>query len=206
MRSVCALLLAAGESKRMGRLKPLLPWQGTSLLKYQVSMLLQSDLDPVSVVLGHQSQKLLRQLPNTPKLKVLYNPEYRKGKTTSLKLGFKNILNSAVDAILILNVDQPRTIGTINTILNAYNKYSPLITIPTYQNKSGHPIILSCSLLYELMHITEETLGLRDVINKYSNCVHRVPMETDEIIHDLNSEQDYQRALQIFGGEYPFIK
>ncbi|MCZ6536251.1 MAG: nucleotidyltransferase family protein [Chloroflexi bacterium] len=199
MGSVVALLLTAGESTRMGDLKALLPWQGASLLSYQVSTLQQAGINPIVVVLGHRAQELESQLPAAPGVRQVHNPNYLKGKTTSIKAGLNALQPHEIDAVLVLNVDQPRTATTIKSIVDEHHRHTPLITIPTYRGKGGHPVILSSTLLDELMGISEESLGLKAVVHKHRKETHFVEMDSDEVLLDLNLEEDYRRAFEKFG-------
>ena len=117
MGSLGALLLAAGLSQRMGALKALLPWQGTSLLAYQASTLQSAGLNPVLVVLGHRAEELKPHVPSDAGVRYLLNPDYLQGKTTSLKAGLRALHPRDTDAVLVLNVDQPRSLRTLVTIL-----------------------------------------------------------------------------------------
>ena len=157
----------------MGQLKALLPWQGDTLLGSQVSCLLQAGTHQVIVVLGHQKDSLLPLLEGRDRVVPVLNPDYRTGKTTSIKAGIKAVLGShqAADAqtLVLLNVDQPRTAETITTLLSKHASSDCLITIPVFQGKRGHPLILDCSLLPELLEIAEASQGIRAVVRKHED-------------------------------------
>ena len=194
-----AILLAAGESRRMGQLKALLPWQESTLLDCQVSSLLQAGIQQVVVVLGHQRDKLLPLLEGRDRVIPVFNPDYRSGKTTSIKAGINAVLGSpqAADAqsLVLLNVDQPRTSETISTLISRHESSGCLITIPVFQGKGGHPLILDSSLLPELLEITEASQGMREVINKHEERILRVEVDTQEVLWDLNTPEQYQAAV-----------
>ena len=199
MGSVGALLLAAGLSQRMGALKALLPWQGTSLLAYQASTLQRAGLNPVLVVLGHRAEELKPHVPSDAGVRYLLNPDYLQGKTTSLKTGLIALDPSETDAVLVLNVDQPRSPQTLDVILREHRQSTPhLITIPRYRGKGGHPIILSLKLLDEIVGVSEEDQGLKGVVRRHGKDTHIVEMRSNEVLMDLNSEKDYQEALDRF--------
>jgi len=194
-----AILLAAGESRRMGQLKALLTWQGDTLLGSQVSSLLQAGIQQVVVVLGHEQEKLLPLLEARDRAVPVFNPDYRTGKTTSIKAGIEAVLGNrqAADAqtLVLLNVDQPRTAETITTLLSKHESSDCLITIPAFQGKGGHPLILDCSLLPELLEIAEATQGIRAVVKKHEDRIQRVEMDTPEVLWDLNTPEQYQVAV-----------
>ena len=199
MGEAVAILLAAGESRRMGQLKALLPWQGDTLLGSQISSLLQAGINQVVVVLGHEQEKLLPLLEARDRVVTVFNPDYRTGKTTSIKAGIKAVLGNrqAADArtLVLLNVDQPRTSETISTLLSRHEGSDCLITVPSFQGKGGHPLILDCSLLPELQEIAEATQGIRAVVKKHEKGIQRVEMDTPEVLWDLNTPEQYQAAV-----------
>ena len=200
MARVAAILLAAGESVRMGQLKALLPWQGSTLLKHQVSSLASAGVSRTIVVLGHQREELAPLLESRPDLEWVYNPDYLQGKTTSLKAGVRALGETQEAALLILNVDQPRAPQTIARIVAKHLDSEYLITIPCYQGKGGHPIALSTALIPELLEVGEETQGLKTLVRRHQADTQRVEMEIAEVLMDLNNPEEYRRALQLVDG------
>ena len=212
-----ALLLAAGESTRMGELKALLPWHDRPLIEHQVSALKSAGVSRTIVVLGHQSERLESLIEGRSGIQWVYNPDYKQGKTTSIKAGLHALKVSSIppateeqgevvrlpreESALILNVDQPRSADTIRRVMELHRradsaKRACLITIPTYGGKGGHPIILSLSLMDELMDISEDTLGVKDVVRRHVKETQRVEIDCPEILLDLNTPQDYLKALE----------
>lgn len=199
MASVGAVLLAAGVSQRMGRPKALLPWQGLPLIIYQIRTLRRAGLRPIAVVLGHRANELGRLVGNEYGASMLLNPFYKRGKTTSLKTGLRRLDPKKTDSVLILNVDQPRSQDTIETIIDHHNRNDSLITIPTHNRKRGHPVVVSLKLMNELMAVTEARKGLKSVMHYHSREITLLEMETDEVLLDLNTPQDYKIAFERFG-------
>jgi len=201
-----ALLLSAGESRRMGQPKALLPWpfqygEGTTLLAHQIGALKGAGVDRVAVVLGHQAEVLRAAvepvLPGGLKgVSWAINAHYRQGKTTSTKAGLAALAQEPCDTLLILNVDQPRTAGTLRGLLEAHRQWGCLITIPTYQGQGGHPVVLDGSLLNELREIDEATEGLRALVRRHRDSVRRVAVDTPEVLWDLNTPEQYQAAVR----------
>jgi molybdenum cofactor cytidylyltransferase len=196
MGSVASILLAAGESARMGQPKALLPWERSTLLEYQIFSLSSSDIGRSMVVLGHHSEELIPLLSNRSNVKWVYNPDYLKGKTTSIKSGIRALGAIPEKALLILNVDQPRTPEVITAIVNEHLRSRSLITLPSYDGNGGHPMVISTSLLPELMAISEETKGLKAVTRRHEVDTHVMVMETAQILLDINTPEDYQIALE----------
>ena len=199
MSGAWAILLAAGESSRMGQLKALLPWRGQTLLEHQVSALREGGVDRVVVVLGHRAVDLRPLLQGKEGVSWTLNPHYRQGKTTSIKAGLSALDCAALDVILLLNVDQPRDAADVARILEVHRTHSYAITVPEYRGKGGHPIGLSPVLLPELLEIEEETQGIKAVVLRHSESVNRTPLDNPGILLDLNTPEQYQAAVAATG-------
>ncbi len=220
MVAIAALLLAAGESTRMGEMKALLPWEGTTLLEHQVSSLAAAGISRTVVVVGHRAEAVETLLKDRPGVYCAYNADYRKGKTSSMKAGLRVFIGPKnqggirgkrkspdkrasragtpiESALLVLNVDQPRSTSTLRRITDAHLTSAALITIPVYSGKGGHPIIFSAPLWEEMLDISEETQGLKEVARRHSAYTHRFEMNTPEVLLDLNTPEEYQRALEL---------
>ena len=191
-----AILLAAGESRRMKQLKALLPWQGSVLLRYQVNSLLEGGADQVVVVLGHRAGELKPLVEGVDGAYWTINPDYMLGKTTSLKVGVAAAKEFRPRDLLILNVDQPRQPAIIRTVLDSHRRQPGLITNPAFQGKGGHPIIISASLIEELAQVDEATLGLKAVTQRHEKEVNKVELGIPEVLWDLNTPEDYRNALK----------
>ncbi len=190
-----AILLAAGESRRMGQLKALLPWQGSTLLKHQVNALLEGGADHVVVVVGHRAPELEAKLQGMDLVSCALNPDYLQGKTTSLKAGLRAAQVLQPGLILILNVDQPRRPETIKDLLQHHLAGDSLITIPTFNGKGGHPIAIASELFPEVGNIEEGSEGLKAVTRRHEKSTVRVDLGAPEILWDLNTPEDYQAAI-----------
>ncbi len=196
MADIAAILLAAGESSRMGRSKALLPWQGKTLLAHQISALRQGGVDRVVVVLGHRPDTLQPLVQAHEGASWVVNLDYAQGKTTSIKAGLNSLGPGELSVILILNVDQPRSASIIRDLIQRHRDNGGLITIPTYNGKGGHPILLDPVLLSELRSISEATLGVKAVVRAHQNQTHRTEVATAEVLWDLNTPEEYEAALQ----------
>ena len=211
MSGAWAILLAAGESTRMGQLKALLPWRGQTLLAHQVSALREGGAERVVVVLGHRADELRSLLERNEGVTWTLNPDYRQGKTTSIKAGLSALPSSLplegegqgggeiVRDIILLNVDQPRSAADVARILKSHRIHDYAVTVPDYNGKGGHPIVLSAALLPELRQITEETQGIKAVVRRRPESVNRLPLDNPEILLDLNTPEQYRAAVEAAG-------
>jgi molybdenum cofactor cytidylyltransferase len=195
MPGVWAILLAAGESSRMGELKALLPWQGVTLLEHQLRSLLDAGVQHVVVVLGHDADRLKPVVEAIDGASWTLNPDYLQGKTTSLKTGIAALTGQDVSDVLLLNVDQPRNADTVRTLLERQQASNFLITIPTHGGNGGHPILLNAGLLPELADIDEESQGLKAVVRRHADATERFEVDDPTLLWDLNTPEQYQQAV-----------
>jgi molybdenum cofactor cytidylyltransferase len=205
-----AILLAAGESSRMGLPKALLPWRGGTLLQYQVAELRAAGVDDVVVVLGHEAEALRPHVP--PQARVVVNEAYREGRASSLRAGAAALPDSA-GPIVVLGVDQPRPREVVRRLLDAHKGGRAPVTLPASDGHRGHPAVLSGALLPALRAATEEAQGLRGVIEAHEAEVRELPFillqhesmasEPDltalMIRIDINTPEEYADARALFG-------
>ena len=197
MTGISAILTAAGESTRMGRPKALLPWCNRTLVEYQIDCLAGAGVSEVIVVLGHDAE-LIAPSVNSPIARAVVNPDYHHGKTTSIKAGLRAIGTDA-EAILLLAVDQPRTMEIISTIVEAHRRSNSPITSPRYQGRGGHPLVFAASLKGELGRISEEGQGIREVMRNHRDEVKSVEIDDPIIRLDLNTPEAYEGAKKRYG-------
>lgn len=196
---VSAILLAAGESRRMGSLKQLLPLSGKSFVRCCVDNLLASKVTEVIVVTGHQESLIREELAGRP-VQLAHNADYRRGMGSSVKRGFEAVSTNS-DAVLIALVDQPQIApAIIDKVIYAYETERPLITIPAYHGRNGHPIILDMRLRDEIAGMDPE-LGLRQVVHAHAAGVASVAIETEAVLIDFDYPEDYRRIRD--GADFP---
>ena len=197
MQGVSAILIAAGESSRMGYPKPLMLWNGRTLLEHQICSLTQAGVAEVVVVLGHQAD-VISPYARGAKVRWVKNRDYRLGKTTSIKAGLQHI-DPAAKGILLLAVDQPRTASIVSRIIQSHLDSDALITSPRFQGHGGHPLVFSASLKPELERLSEDREGIREVFQAHRERVLEVAFEDSLVCLDLNTQKDYKEARAIYG-------
>lgn len=190
-----AVLLAAGESTRMGQLKALLTWEGRTLFEYQVSQLLSAPVERLVVVLGYRDSDLRPLLPADRRLQVVHNPAYASGKVSSIVAGVAAA--PPEHPVLILGVDQPRPRGTIASVIEAHASGGAKVTVGGFEGRRGHPVVFARELRGELLAITEETEGLRSVLRAYAGDVAVAETGDPLALVNLNTPEDYERALAL---------
>lgn len=190
---IAGLLLAAGESTRMGSPKPLLDWDGIPLVRYQVRELRKAGCDHVVVVLGHAAGRIRAFVEGLDGASVAVNPDYRMGRATSVRAGALAV-PPAAHWVLVLGVDQPRRSSLIKPVVDATRFSDAPIMVPTHGGRHGHPTAFAGRLLPELQAVEDETLGLRAVVRRHEKQVQEVEVPSDLIFLDLNTADEYIAA------------
>ncbi|QQK77218.1 nucleotidyltransferase family protein [Salicibibacter cibarius] len=187
--SLTALVLAAGRSQRMGTLKAALPWNGTTLINYQINQLQNTLISELIVVTGYKSEEVAEMIKPSH-VKIVHNHRFHEGKTSSIRKGVKSISPDS-KGILISAVDQPVPKHTIDFMITHFNKTNASIVVPVYQQKRGHPVLFSTQLKHELLKINEETQGLRNIFRKYNRDVSPIEVSDPNVLLNLNTPIDF---------------
>lgn len=203
---VSAILLAAGESKRMGKPKLLLPLGSSTILGKTVDNLLSSNVDEVILVLGTEAQEMKKAIAGKP-VKVVFNPNYRQGMSTSLIAGLKQVSTRAQRVMIALS-DQPLIEKkTYNRLIQESFNSGKGIIVPIYQAKRGNPIIFTINYKDELLSLKGD-VGGREILNKHPNDVLEVAVDSESVIININTMDEYYASLKLAnqGGRQPDAK
>lgn len=213
------VLLAAGESRRMTvssqtltrsqtstaaeglpstkppTPKALLPWLGRPLIQYQLEQIAATGAAHVVAVTGFHAKRLAPYLQSFSNVRVVENPDPARGRASSIALGLSALPNT-LSAICIVNVDQPCAAATLAQLFAAIATAGKLIAIPRYRGKRGHPPVFANALRHELLHVREETQGLKAVTHAHRAETVYVDLDDPGIGWNLNTPADYRRAQQ----------
>jgi molybdenum cofactor cytidylyltransferase len=191
---ITAVLLAAGESVRMESFKQLLPYRGSTFVETCVDQLLASRAGEVIVVTGHRDADVRKALGPRP-VRAVYNPDYREGMASSIRCGTAAVSKEA-KAVLIALVDQPQIqSATIDTVISAYEREGPLIVIPDFGGRGGHPILIDLQLREELLAL-DGAVGLRQVVKDHGDRAIRIDAGGSSILVDCDYPSDYERLTR----------
>jgi len=188
-----AILLAAGESKRMGALKQLMPLGKSTLLEQAIDNLLNSSVDETIVVVGHKAQEITRAIAPRP-VKIVLNPDYRKGMSTSIIAGL-NLIDPKSQAVMLAMGDQPLVESrTINQLIDAFKSHDKGIAVPTHRGRRGNPVIFAIKYKEELLKLKGD-IGGREIIKSHPDDVLEVAVDSESVISDIDTRDDYQSKL-----------
>lgn len=194
-----AIVLAAGDSLRMGRPKALLPIgpTGESFLHRITRVLREGGIDEVLVVLGGGADVIRATLPPAPRdMRVIVNEEYQQGQLSSLQAGLQAIDRPGVRAALVTLVDVPLfSAHTVRTLLAAYNGADRAsIVRPTRLGRHGHPVIFGRAIFDELWH-ADPAVGARSVIRAHRDDVLDVEITDEGSFLDIDTPADYEQLI-----------
>jgi molybdenum cofactor cytidylyltransferase len=193
---ISAIVLAAGESKRMGQIKQLLPWQGKTILESVLDNLLNSKVDEVILVLGHQAELIRRRVP-AHRITIVINPDYKKGMSTSIRQGLM-ALDEKTEAFLVVLGDQPGiSTEILNQLINEFQRArsKKKIILPTYHASRGHPVLFDIQYKKEALKLKGD-VGCRRILEDHPEDILEIEMDTAAILDDLDTPEDYQEHLK----------
>ena len=189
------ILLSAGLSTRMGEPKQLLPFGNNTMIETIIDNMLESKLDEVIVVIGHESEKVREKIQDKP-VKVAFNPNYQQGMLTSAQCGVQ-ALPDRTDAFALMLVDQPFiTSDLINRVVDAYNDSNKGIALPSYNYRRGHPAIFSRCYATDILTLDAESGGIRSLFKTNADDIHYVIVDTNHVLRDIDYRKDYEEALK----------
>lgn len=192
---VAAIVLAAGQARRMGGPNKLLArFDGETLVRRTVQAALASEARPVIVVTGHQAAEITAALSGLD-VRFAHNPDYAQGLATSLKAGLAQAPEDTAGALVVL-ADMPGvTAGIMDRLIEAFRqRQAPAIMLPTMDGKRGNPVLWSRAFFPELMNVTGDT-GARHILGAHEDAIERV-----EIGAAAGLDVDTPEALAAAGG------
>ena len=195
-RRYAGVILAAGESVRMGRAKPLLPYGEMTFVARVTDQLLLAGCEPVVVVLGRNAPEIQSILPKDPRVIPLSNPHPEHGQISSLKRALSFLADSDRDAALVALADHPDVkMSTFQSLVDAGDGSGYSIVIPTYKGRGGHPFLLSRDVWQEMADTPMEG-GARPVVRRDRSRVLRLEVDDPGIHTDVDTPDDYQCLLR----------
>lgn len=198
-RPIGAIVLAGGMSTRMGQPKVLLPWSnGKTIIEHIIEQLIRSRVDQIVVVTGPTHDEV-KALLKPMGVKVSYNRSYRTGEMlSSLKTGLRAMPDHIAATMIVLG-DQPRLQPkVIYKVMKAYAEGEGHLIAPSFQMRRGHPILVSRRYWPEFFNLPR-TGSPRDVINAHQDEIHYINVETDSVLRDVDTPDDYDQERKRAG-------
>ena len=193
MKNISAIILAAGESKRMGSPKMLLPFGNRTIIETVLDNVIAAGIEDVIVVLGADMRKI-RTVIGRRQVRHCYNDNYKTGMLSSVKCGFA-FLSAGCDAALVIPGDQPEiTPQEIRKVMDACHKSGKGLVMPVYNKKRGHPLLVADRYFEEVKNMSDEG-GLRRLSVIHPDDVYEVPTGDPGVLHDIDTREDYLKAI-----------
>ena len=188
---IAALVPAAGASRRMGRDKRLLPFPGGgTLLEATVALLRAGGIDELVVVLEPASP--CAALPGLAGATLAVNPDPSRGMLSSIRIGLE-ALSEQVAAVLIQPGDHPFAPPAAVAALSAhYRVERPLLLVPSYSGRRGHPLLLDRSLFAEAT-ACDDQVGLRQLLERRPGDLRELSWDAPDADADLDRPEDLIR-------------
>jgi len=189
---IAGLILAAGESRRMGRDKALLAYRGRTFLETIASNLRTAGIEKITVVLGHHAD-MIKRASKLGGAQVVVNQDYLRGQTSSLQVGIATAQESAAEAVVLCLVDHPAVSAAVVTkLVERFEATHSPVLIPTYNGERGHPIVIGQALFLELLAVPSGQPA-NTVIRKYRDATEFVEVADRGILVDVDEPETYER-------------
>lgn len=191
---VSAVVLAAGQSARMGEPKQLLRLGDETILQRTLENVRGAAVDEVVLVLGFAADQIRCQIPAqlVDRLKIILNEDFATGMASSLRAGLSAV-SARADGALIVLADQPFVLpDTVNQIIDRYRSSNAKIVIPCYKGKCGNPVLLDRAIFAEAMSLTGDT-GCRAIFANHHEGIVEVDVEDEGVVLDIDNQAEYKR-------------
>ena len=190
--NISGILLASGASRRIKSTKQLLIFQREYLINYVVKKILESEIDELFVILGYHHDEIANVID--PRPKIIDNPRWKIGKSSSIKIGVKSA-NKTSDGVIFFMVDQPFiNQEIIHTLINEFQNSIDNIIAPRVNGHLCNPVLFGKKYYKELMDLSGEQGG-KIIINKAKD-VRWVDWEDERLMLDIDTDEDYKNILR----------
>jgi molybdenum cofactor cytidylyltransferase len=193
---IVAVILSAGESRRMGRPKALLPIDGQTFIERIVAALKQTKVGKIIVILGHNARELQSKISHLP-VEILINTDYKLGQLSSLQLAVRNLQSDLdCDGMLVHLVDHPYLApALVEEMIRRFYETKKRIIVPKFHGKRGHPVIFSNALFDEILSAPMEE-GAKAVVNAHRAETLEIETEEEGIAVDIDTPELYQQHVR----------
>jgi molybdenum cofactor cytidylyltransferase len=190
---ISAIILAAGQSKRMGEPKMLLHWGKVRVIEHVISTFLRAGIKDIVVVTGGARHEVERAVEEYP-VRTRYNAEHATGEMLSSLQNGLRALSPQAEAALVGLGDQPQVEERIiRLICEAYRESESRLVVPSFHKRRGHPWLVKRPLWGELLGM-EPPQSPRDFLGRYSSEIQYVNVDTASILADLDTPEEYRNS------------
>jgi molybdenum cofactor cytidylyltransferase len=187
---ISAIVLTAGESKRMGQPKMLLPWKATTVLGQVLSVLQSAEVEDIITVTGGFREQV-EAIAKQHGTRIVFNPEFASNEMlSSIQYGLRSLQAEAEAAFICLG-DQPQVQeGSVRRVREMFENGKSNLIVPSYQMRRGHPWLVARPLWEEILKMRSPQ-SPRDFLNSHANEIEYVEVDNPSILQDLDTPEDY---------------
>ncbi|MBC8015367.1 MAG: nucleotidyltransferase family protein [Sporomusaceae bacterium] len=195
---VTGVILAAGQGRRMGQPKQLLPLGGKPMVWHVAAAACQAALDQVVVITGSYHAEVKEVLEDLP-LQVLYNENWAQGQATSVKKAVQSVRDEA-GAILFLLADQPLVdIELINKLVGTYRETGTSIIMPRWHSQPGNPVLFDMKVWRSALLQLSGDEGARQIIKQQQQkAVHYIELSDGQAFFDVDTQSEYDKIQKLW--------
>lgn len=186
---IAAILLVAGQSKRMGGENKLTKKiQGVPLIKHSVKNILAASIDDLIIVLGYQKEIIEKLIDKNNKIKFIFNKDFENGIASSIKTGLNN-LSEKTESFFICLGDMPMVNHDIyNQLIKS--KGNKEIIVPTYKGQQGNPVLFNKSMKEKIMDITGD-VGAKKILELNKDKTLNLEINDQGITKGFDTQNDF---------------
>ncbi|HKV53596.1 MAG TPA: nucleotidyltransferase family protein [Candidatus Binataceae bacterium] len=187
-------ILAAGESRRMGKPKALLPFHGLTFVEHLVEVTRHARIGAMRIVLGAHAEDIRARLGVAADSLVI-NENWEQGQLSSIQCAIRSLPPDATEGLLLCPVDHPLvSANLIAQLIKEFDSTGKAIVLPTHNGKRGHPVIFRATLYGDLLAASPE-VGAREVVWSHSSGVAEVSTDEEGVVLNLNDPETLKKAL-----------
>ena len=195
-RVLSAVILAAGDSTRMGSPKAaLLTPDGATFVGRVVTTLRDAGVDDLVIVTGNHHDAVVESIARdhrSTRPRIVRNPDPSRGQLSSLLTGMEIVVTPQTDAMLVTLVDVPLVrVSTVTAVIGAWRRTRPPIVRPAIGDRHGHPVIFDRVLLDELRRAPLDA-GAKSVVRAHEHEIVNVPVDDEGCVRDVDTPADYE--------------
>ena len=192
---LAAAILAAGESRRMGTPKALIPYRGRTFVEHLLEVTRHPRVSVARIVLGAGASEMREKLSGQ-EAAIVVNPNWYSGQLSSIHAEIRSLPEGTTEGLILCPVDHPVVSAKlVSELIDAFDASRKLIILPTFQGRRGHPVIFHATLYEELLSARPE-IGARQVVWAHADDVAEVPTDEEGVTLNLNDPATLKKALE----------
>jgi molybdenum cofactor cytidylyltransferase len=197
-KPLAAVILAAGESRRMGAPKALVPYRGTTFVEHLLEITRHTRVGVTRIVVGAHADAIREKL-SSQAAAIVVNEDWIKGQLSSIQAAIRSLPEEGSCGMILCPVDHPMvSAALVARLIAEFDASGKAIVIPTYGRRRGHPLIFRASLYPELLAASPE-VGARQVVWAHADEISEVSTEEEGVILNINDSATLERALRVPG-------